>query len=146
MKAYAFGLFTITILVLVTGTATAQSVVKDAHFTLPFEAKWGDTVLPAGDYTLSVARISSGRDVDFRIVFAGQGKRTAILAVRRPGPKAGERSMLVAMRSEGKYTISALHLSKADLVFTFPAPKKEPTLRAGAAEMTETVPILIAEK
>src|SRR5215469_16403779 len=43
------------------GTANAQlTVVRDAHFTLPFQARCADTVLPAKDYTLSVVRLSGG--------------------------------------------------------------------------------------
>jgi len=37
------------------GTANAQqAIAKDARFTLPFRATWEDTVLPPGDYRLSV--------------------------------------------------------------------------------------------
>jgi hypothetical protein len=149
MKIHRTGVFTIAVLALAgifTGTANAQPIVKDAHFTLPFEANWAGTALPPGDYTLSVSSLSDGRDVLYRITFAGAGKKTTILAVRPPGPHVGERSMLVAVRSGAKYSIRALHLPNADLILTFPAPKGEQTLIAGAPELLQSVPILIAAK
>ncbi len=149
MKIHRTGLSTIVVLALAgifAGTANAQPMVKDAHFTLPFEAKWAGTVLPPGDYTLSVSRLSDGRGVLYSVTFAGAGKKTTILAVTPPGPHVGERSMLVAMRSGAKYTIRALHLPNANLILTFPGPKAEETLIAGAPELIQTLPILIAAK
>src|SRR5262249_9517251 len=62
-------------------TAKAQSkVVADAHFTLPFEAKWEGTVLPAGDYTMSVVNLGP-RAAIYSVDCTGAGKKMRILAV-----------------------------------------------------------------
>jgi hypothetical protein len=129
------------------GTANAQAVVKDAHFTLPFRATWADTVLPPGDYTLSVTRVSgNSRGLLYRVDVAGAGTKHAILALRPLGPRVGEASMLVAARGGEMYSIRALHLPSADLVLTFPAPKAKDTLMAMAPGPIRSVPILIAAK
>ena len=40
----------------IAGTASAQ--VVEGKFTLPFEARWGSMVLPAGQYTLKVGTMN----------------------------------------------------------------------------------------
>jgi hypothetical protein len=127
-------------------TAKAQSGVANGHFTLPFEAKWAGTVLPAGDYTMSVVSVSDSRPAAYSVRFAGAGKENTILAVRSLGPEVSGGSKLVAVRSGGKYRIRALHLAKVNIVLTFAAPKGEQTLIAEAPELITSVPILVASK
>jgi hypothetical protein len=146
MKAHRNVVLTIAALALAcifVGTANAQLMVKDAHFTLPFKAKWVDTVLPPGDYTLSV----SGRGYAlYSVTFAGAGKKKTILALRPLGPRVGERNMLVAVSGGEMHSISALHLASAGLVLTFPVPKGRQVVIAKAPEVIQSVPILIAAK
>ena len=127
-------------------TAKAQSkVVADAHFTLPFEAKWEGTVLPAGDYTMSVVNLGP-RAAIYSVDCTGAGKKMRILAVRSIGPEVSGGSRLVAVRSGGKHRIRALHLANVNIVLTFAAPKGEQTLSAEAPELITSVPILVASK
>jgi hypothetical protein len=121
-------------------------MVKDAHFTLPFRATWADSVLPPGDYTLPVTKLSGGRDVHYSVTFAGAGTKLTILVVRQLGPRVGEGGMLVAVRSGELHSISALHLPKADLVPTFSVPKAKQALVAKAPEIIQSVPILVVAK
>ena len=149
MKAHRNVVLTIAALALAcifVGTANAQLMVKDAHFTLPFKAKWVDTVLPPGDYTLSVSLLSGRGYALYSVTFAGAGKKKTILALRPLGPRVGERNMLVAECSGRKYSIRALHLPTADLILTFPTPKTERTVIAEAPETIQSVPILVAAK
>jgi len=150
MKALRIGAFTLAALASVGIFARAanaqQAVVKDAHFTLPFAAFWEDTLLRPGDYSLSVARVSNGRDALYRVTFAGDGKKTSILAVRPPGPQVDKESMLVAVRNGGEFSIRAMHLPKADLVLIFPAPRNEKTLLGRVPELIQNVPIQIATR
>ena len=41
--------------ILIVGTA-AKAFAQQAHFHLPFDAKWGSLVLPPGDYTVQVTK------------------------------------------------------------------------------------------
>ena len=44
--------------ILLAGTAAAASA-QQAHFRLPFEAKWGSLVLPPGDYTIQAPQLTT---------------------------------------------------------------------------------------
>jgi hypothetical protein len=130
--------------VILAGTANAQlTVVRDAHFTLPFQARCADTVLPAKNYTLSVVRLSGGGYAKYAVTFAGAGTNKTILALRAQGPQVGERSMLI-VESRGEIrSIRALHLPNADLVLAFPESKAERQPVAKAPEAMQSVPILV---
>jgi len=145
-RKFAFAIAVLALAVTLASTASAQWVTKNASFTLPFTANWEGKVLPPGDYTVSVYKLGGGIDVNYRVEFAGEGKKGTILAVNRPGPRAAAKSMLVADCSRSTCNIRALHLSKADLVLTFIAPKPERTKVAEARELTPTVPFEIALK
>ncbi len=121
-------------------------VVKGARFTLPFEANWDGYVLPVGDYTLSVARLDTARDMVYRVTLARAGKERAVLAVESLGPRVGERSVLIAEPSGKTYAIRELHLPSAGLVLTFREAKAEGKLSADRQKPQQNVPILVAEK
>ena len=55
----SFALFSV-LAVAATATASAQQ----ARFHLPFDAKWGGMVLPAGDYEIQLSKISLGGSGD----------------------------------------------------------------------------------
>lgn len=149
MKALRNGMLTIAALALVgifASPANAQSKATGS-FTLPFEAKWGNAVLPEGDYTFTVQSATPWGDSNYLVTFAAKGIRgETILARKDLGPDVSSRNMLVAVRSGGKYRIRTLHLAFANLIVDFPAPKEERTLIASAPELMQTVPILVAAK
>ena len=129
------------------GTANAQqAIAKDARFTLPFQATWADTILPAGDYTLSVVRRAEDRGMLYAVTIAGAGKKKTILAFQPLGPRASDRSMLVVESRGEIHTIRGLRLSKVDLVLAFPESKAERELVAKGTETMQSVPILLAAK
>jgi len=129
------------------GTANAQqAIAKDARFTLPFSATWEETVLPPGDYTFSVSQLSGGRGVEYRVAFAGEGRRKTIVVVSRPGDRVAERAMLVVVCRGQACSIRALHLPSADLVLTFPESREKRELVAKAPETRQSVPIQVAAK
>ena len=132
---------------LLAGTAHAQEVMaKDARFTLPWRAIWADTVLPSGDYTLSVVKLSGGRGVGYSVTFAGASIKKTILVDRRPGPVVLKGSMLIAESRGDIHIIRALHLPYVDLVLTFPETKADRKLLAQAPEILQGLPILVPAK
>ena len=62
------------------------------------------------------------------------------------GARIGEKNMLVAVRTGGRYRITSLHLAIANLVVNFAVPKDERTQIAAAPQLVESVPILLAMK
>ena len=130
MKALRNGMLTIAALGLAgicASTANAQAEAAGS-FTLPFEAKCGNAVLPPGDYTFSVR---SANGAAYLVTFAPKGRSGAtIISMKDLGARVGEKNMLVAVRAGGRYRIRSLHLPIADLVVSFVVPKEESTLIA----------------
>ena len=149
MKPHRNVVLTLTALAFVgvfAGTANAQQAIAKGHFTLPFQAMWADSVLPPGDYTLSVVKRAEDSGVLYSVTFAGAGKKKTILALRPLGSRVGESSMLVVEGRGHIQGIRALHLPFADLVLTFPESKTERELVAKGPETMQSVPILVAAK
>lgn len=130
------------------GAAQAREVVaKDAPFTLPCATIWGDAILPAGNYTLSVVKLSGGRDEDYTVTFVGAGIKKTVMVMKRQGPDVGTSSMLVTESRGDIHFVRALHLPFAGLVLTFPEPKAYRTLLAKSPEiLLQSVPIRVATK
>jgi hypothetical protein len=128
-------------------TANAQeSVTKNSHFTLPFQAAWANTVLPPGDYTLSVVQRSEDRGLLYTVTVEGAGKKQTILALKPQGLQVGARSMLVIESIGGIRSIRALHLPDAGLVLTFPASRAQRETVAKAPRTLQSIPVLAAVK
>ncbi|SRR6266566_3372298 len=146
MKALRNGMLTIAALALAgifAGTANAQHKATGS-FTLPFEAKWGNAVLPAGDYTFSVRTTS---EAAYLVSFAPKGRSgETIISMRDLDARIGEKNMLVAVRTGGRYRIMSLHLPVANLVVSFAVPKEERTLIAATPQLVESAPVLVAMK
>jgi hypothetical protein len=147
VKALRFGLL-LTVVYALNGffapNANAQ-VVERARFTLPFEANWDGRVLPAGDYTLSVTRIDSSRDVAYRVNFVSGGKISSTVAVRQLGPSVGEHSALVVEARGKAHAIRELQLHSAGLVLKFREAKADGERSADRQEPIHEFPILVAE-
>jgi len=149
MKSYRNRMLAIATLALAAictsaGKANAQSKAT-GRFTLPFEAKWGNAVLPVGDYTFIVSKAISSLDRHYFVTFIGKDKETTLIAAKDLS-QIGAGNRLVAVRSGGKYRIRNLRLAFADLILNFQAPKAEQTLVAAAPELIQSVPILVATK
>ena len=147
MKALRNGMLTIAALALagsLAGTAKAQANASGS-FTLPFEAKWGNAVLPPGDYTFSVKSVNAQTEALYLVTFTPKGgSGVTIASLRDLGTGVGEKNMLVAVRTGGRHRIRSLHLPVANLVVSFAVPKEERTQIARAPQLVENVPILVA--
>ena len=149
MKALRNGMLTIGALALAgifAGSADAQAKAAGS-FTLPFEAKWGNAVLPPGDYTFSVRSANAASGGLYVVTFAPRGRSgVSIMSMQDLGLRIGEKNMLVAVRSGSSHRIRSLHLPIANLVVSFTVPKEERTLIAAAPQLLESVPVLVAMK
>jgi hypothetical protein len=131
---------------MLSGIANAQTAVvitRNATFTLPLPANWDGALLPRGNYTLNVTKISDSGA--YRIDFTGAGQKHAIVAFSSSGQHAGKQTMLVAENNGATFSIRALHLAKANLVLTFPAAKTTEPELARNQELV-SVPIQLAQK
>jgi len=124
------------------GLARAQEV--KGKFTLPFEARWGTAVLPAGDYSFRVNASAAPC-----MVSVSQGGRVVafILTSSTNRREVEGSSALIAVRSAGSYRIRALRLAEVGAVLEYMSPKAEPRqILAQQPALFQRLPVLVAAK
>jgi hypothetical protein len=137
-------------LVAVGGAASpvcAQSTIQ-GKFTLPFEARCGGTLLPAGEYKFSiqplgtvkaVTSIESGRYVVLVTVGQAVGGRPVaqVTAMASHQDDYGNPSELVFLPSNNGMVVRSFHLTKMGLVVDINLSKAE--MHARAAEPSQSI-------
>ena len=124
------------------GVANAAPLYK-GRFTLPYEVRWGQAVLPAGDYLLGFQDI--GTRVFVLIRDAKSGKDIAFLAPLGNSDAKGPSALVIV--GEGNHrVVHSLRLAELGEVFDY-----EPTLVRAATEVEEahtmqTLPVLATKK
>lgn len=122
--------------------ANAQSEYQ-GKFTLPFEARWGRAVLPAGQYWLTCVHFNPGtvlviRDANNRRIVAYES------AVFREDSATGESALLVGKQGKQRAVHSA-RIAELGAVFVY-----DPELARGQAveeaHKTQVVPVIVAKK
>lgn len=92
-------------------------------FTLPVEVQWGNTKVPAGDYTITV--LSSGSP--YRVYLQGPKASAVIQAVTAEDGAASGRSQLNLRGIAGVQTIDALEVPSLGLTLIYATPaRKQP--------------------
>jgi hypothetical protein len=122
----------------------ARAQEYEGKFTLPFEARWGTAVLPAGDYSF---RINTNNYSCIALVSQG-GRGVAFImpdTAASRGEVAGS-SALIAVRSAGSYRIRAFRLAEAGVVLEYMPPKAERQLLAQQPVLFQRVPVIAAGK
>lgn len=118
---------------------SAFHVTKFAgKFSLPFEAAWGETILPKGDYALYFGDL--GRGTHFvEIIANGQGHAGGIFIVDEQGAASVVQNSLICTRRSGKnkYVVRALELPAIGKSVSFAAPSTRKVMesRLGGSEM-----------
>jgi hypothetical protein len=122
----------------------ASAEEYEGKFTLPFEARWGKAVLPAGDYSF---RIDTNNDSC--IVSVSQGGRGVAFIMPDGAASRGEvagSSALIAVRSAGSYRIRAFRLAEAGVVLEYSPPKAERQILAQQPVLYQRVPVIAVGK
>jgi hypothetical protein len=100
------------------GLASAQTAGK---FTLPFEARWGEATLPAGDYSFKLEELPTGYKVH---VFQGTKNIAYIVNQGFDGEPTGPISLTVIRNSAGN-TVRGLSLPEIGVVLHYgPKPRR----------------------
>jgi hypothetical protein len=124
------------------GVANAAPLYR-GRFTLPYEVRWGQAVLPAGDYLLGFQDI--GTRVFVLIRDAKSGNNIAFLAPSGSSDAKGTSALLIG--GEGNHrVVHSLRLAELGEVFIY-----EPALGRGTEDIREahkmhTLPIVTANK
>jgi hypothetical protein len=106
---------------------------------LPFEAQWGDVVLPAGEYSFTLDHGMVGGKVT--ITTEERQAVGFVLNQGISGPQTIDHSELILVRSGGNYTIRALRLAGLGLTLEYSVPKGEGQLITQAPQLLERIPV-----
>jgi hypothetical protein len=117
------------------------SLAYKGTFTLPFEAHWGNLVLPAGDYSF---KIDNQTPVNTILVRRGTQNLGFVLIGSVTDPASTGKSELLAVPTGEVYRISTLRLQTGtsnDQVLGFSIPKTERQMPARGPEVSMVVPV-----
>jgi hypothetical protein len=117
-KRYSEFLAKLGLALLALGTFASMGNAATAYqgkFTLPVEAQWGNTKLPAGDYTITVP--SSG--APYTVYLQGSKASAVIQAVTAEDGAASGRSQLNLRDIAGEQTIEAFEVPGLSLTFIY---------------------------
>ena len=124
------------------GAANAAPLYR-GRFTLPYEVRWGQAVLPAGDYLLRFVDVQTR--VFVVIQDANNGKDVAYLAPVTKTEAKGTSALLLADEGDQR-VVHSLRLAELGEVFIY-----EPTLVRGTRDVREaqtmrTLPVVAMKK
>jgi hypothetical protein len=118
--------------------ASAQSLCKGS-FTLPFEARWGNAVLPAGEYSFTLDHDSLAGKVTIQ---AESGRYMGVIMNQVfSDQQTVDRSELVLVRSGGTYAVRALRLEELGMTLEYSVPKGEKQLITQAPQLLQRIPV-----
>jgi len=122
---------------LTASVASAQEVSK-GRFTLSVEARWGNVVLPPGDYSFTLDHATSNGRVT---IWHGTEAVEMIVNQATSDRQTLDRSELILVRSGGNYTIRALRLADLGLTLEYSVPKSERQLIVQSPQLLERIPV-----
>ena len=114
------------------GLARAQEM--GGKFTLPFDTRWGQTTLPAGNYSFTVDQSRSAA----RVVLSGE--KTAILHAQGYNPSTLDSSVLVVAKDRGINAVRELKLAELGVVLYF-TPAHPHQTAAEEKQIAKVIPI-----
>lgn len=117
--------------------AAAQSAFQGS-FTLPYEVRWQNATLPAGDYTFDMKSLATPS----RIIVKGANGSQFIAAIVAD-EKVSERSMLVIEHRGNRAVVSELRLAEAGRTLRYATPKAPKNVEIAQGPVTREQ-ILIA--
>jgi hypothetical protein len=124
------------------GASLANAQAARAKFTLPFEARWGQSILPPGNYSFTLDTTAvSGR------IFLLNAEGKAVFVPNNTATSTGKRSEhseLIITRRGAKATVRALHLGDRGVTLYYVPPKGEPTVIAEAPDLIQRLSISMA--
>ena len=113
-------------------------------FTLPFEAKWGEAILPAGDYSFKLNTASYPSITTVR-----QGRRNVAFIMANAGStrgKVADPSALIIVRRGRTGFVRALRLAEAGATLVYQPPEGERQMLAQGPVLIQSIPVLVSGK
>lgn len=120
------------------GPANAQGQ-RVAKFTLPFEAHWGQAVLPPGDYLVRFPTDPQGT----LVIYDAKNHEVAIEGANDRDDSAGRSSALFISIKGREHVVYSLTIAELGETFVY---HRLPKSEVQEARRMQTVPVLVAEK
>jgi len=126
---------------LFSGGVSAQAGFQ-GKFTLSHETRWGQAVLPPGDYAVTF----DNHDASILVIRDAKSRRTvAYESVNvREDASEGESALVIGVRRNQR-VVNSLRIAELGETFVYQRPPAH-SREAEEARQTETVPVLLAQK
>jgi hypothetical protein len=134
-------LFTAVLLATCAFVAVANAQTFSGRFTLPFEAHWGKTVLPAGSYTINL-------DARYNVALLRTAKGKAVGFTPIPivsTSDKGATALLVMIRGNQRI-IRSLNLPASGVTLIYPPATNAERELLAKADQVQAVPVVWAGK
>jgi len=125
------------------GTSLANAQTAAGKFNLPFEVRWGQAVLPPGNYSFTV---NSSVSPPNTVLVRGENLSARIIMSPVHDDSFSGKNELIVERQGERGTVRTLRLADVGLVLYFRAHKAERQILAQAPVLTQQLPILMASK
>jgi hypothetical protein len=125
-------------------TGSAFEGKFEGKFTLPYEAHWGEAVLPAGDYLFSLPTIGVPAMVIVQDAKSGRTVALVAPAIRQDSAE-GESALFVGTRGAQR-VIYSLRVSQLGVVFISDPALARGKRTAEEARKTDVIPVLQAKR
>lgn len=125
----------IAILILVAG-ASAQTGVFSGRFTLPYQVRWGQATLPAGNYSIQLSSIHSPATIH-----SMDGKIAAFVFTGRSGDSEKGPSSLTIVTLGNEQRVASMNLPQAGVSLVYMPLTKAEQENLAKAKQTEIVPL-----
>ncbi|HZP32451.1 MAG TPA: hypothetical protein VFB23_03725 [Candidatus Acidoferrales bacterium] len=133
-------LVALTTVISVTG-ANAQAVFA-GNVSLPHAVRWGQTMLPAGNYSIRIASFNSPAAT----IHSTDGKIAAfVLMGTRQDGESGPSSLTIVTRGNER-TVASLNLPQSGISLVYVPMTKAERETLAKTEQIETVPVVTAKK
>jgi len=118
------------------GAGMAKAQEWQGKFTLPFEARWGQASLPAGDYSFTVDQTAAAA-----VITLSSGQKTvALIHAQGHDLKTMDSSSLIIANGRGMNTVRELKLGDLGVVLYFP-PSHPRQTAAEEKQMAKVIPV-----
>ena len=136
-------LLTLGLLITLLCASAKAAPLYRGKFTLPYAVRWGQAVLPAGEYQLRF------QDVQARVFVviqdAKSGKEVAYLAPVTNSEIQGTSALLIAYDGDQR-VVHSLRLAELDEVFIFEPALARGVGHVGEAHTMQTLPIVAMKR
>ena len=126
------------------GASLGNAQTVAGKFNLPFEVRWGQAVLPPGNYSFT---LNSTSDLPaYTVVVRGEDRTASMITSPMVDNDFSGKSMLIVERHGERCMVRALRLPAVGLVIKYLEPRAERPVLAQAPVLIQRVPILMAGK